>query len=432
MVLLSCTGQQCSIANLPVFRDLQTGPERDRFQAIVPAYTFQCSGRVTEWRACVVPGGMSIEQYYIQFQVWRPSGSIAGCCTRVGYNIPIHDANGAVTEEESTDKRSVIDTEGFLSPSGVDGDPLRRCVELSVRDTEQIEVQQGDVVGYYVDHFSDGADRDDGGIQWNVLDANDVVLYYRADLLGTEDIEAGYALGGPNPTECNFDISGDSNSYTLWSSTNAAPIISLTVGKSFKGLVSHLLLFKLATLMPTPTQGPSDRSSPLLLTITPSPPSKPTTSSPCMPSSVSDNRCGELDVPESDAAEGSYATIVFGASVALLIISAAVFGVALILLWLRKRKGKQSKLVDVGAIKTSTNDAYDTAGTDFITTINGSYAATSVLTSQSTRKSTVEDIATSTNEAYIATGFTSAQTGDDNTTSQADNTLEYDYPRQDI
>ena len=278
-----------------------------------------------------------------------------------------------------------------------------------MRDTEQIEVQAGDVVGYYVDHFRGGADRDDGGVQWNIMDANDVVVYYRADLLGTEDIESGYALGGPSPTECNFDISGDSNSYTLWSSTNAAPIISLTVSKSFFSACFTSSALKLATLMPTPTQGPSDQSSPPLLTITPSPPSifKPTTSSPCMPSSVSDNNCGELDVSESDATEGSYATIVFGASFALLIISAAVLGVVLILLWFRKRKGKRSKLVDAGAIKTSTNDAYDTAGTDFITTINGSYAATSVLTSQSTRKSAV-DIATSTNEAYIATGFISS------------------------
>ena len=55
----------------------------------------------------------------------------------------------------------------------------------------------------------------------------------------------------------------------------------------------------------------------------------------------------------------------------------------------------------------------------------------------------VVDITTATNEAYIATDCTSSinpaygtvQTGDDNTTSygpEADTTLEYDYPRQDI
>ena len=69
MIPLTYIGQQCSVDNLPDFRDLEKGPSRDKFQAIVPAFTFQCSGRVTEWRACVQPGGDSNEQYYIQFQV---------------------------------------------------------------------------------------------------------------------------------------------------------------------------------------------------------------------------------------------------------------------------------------------------------------------------------------------------------------------------
>ena len=71
---MSCLAAlQCGVDNLPSpFRDRRNNdprsevPDRDRFQAIVPAYTFQCSGSVTEWRACVQPGGTSREQYYIQ------------------------------------------------------------------------------------------------------------------------------------------------------------------------------------------------------------------------------------------------------------------------------------------------------------------------------------------------------------------------------
>ena len=156
----------------------------------------------------------------------------------MGYNIPLHDANAAMTEsmteEDSEDERSassgaasIIDTEGFLSPSGVKDDPLRRCVELSVRDNEQIEVQQGDVVGYYVDHFKNGDDKDDGGIQW-MKNSDDVIIYYR-DELPKEDIRPVYGVGEPDANDCGF---GDSDSYTLAASTNAAPIISFTIGKS--------------------------------------------------------------------------------------------------------------------------------------------------------------------------------------------------------
>ena len=190
------------------------------------------------------PGGSADEQYYIQFQVWRPTGNTDGCYTLVGYNIPLHDANVTMTEEMSRSDRgagSIIDTEGFLSPSGDSDYPLRmrRCVELSVRDNEQIEVQQGDVMGYYVDHFRDGSDRDDGGIQW-MEDSNDVIVHYRYEL-PIEDIRPAYGVGGPDANDCGFDYSN------LTDSTSAAPIISLTIGKPFLSfsLFINLLLLQL-------------------------------------------------------------------------------------------------------------------------------------------------------------------------------------------
>ena len=57
------------------------------------------------------------------------------------------------------------------------------------------------------------------------------VYYKQDDNLAREDIESHYVVGGPNPTECGFPISGDdSASYSLSDSTNARPIISLSFG----------------------------------------------------------------------------------------------------------------------------------------------------------------------------------------------------------
>ena len=167
--------------------------------------------------ACVQPGSSSSFLHYIQFQVWRPNGS--GCYSLVGFNRPVGN-NGE---------------DGFLSPPDDRNDPLRRCVVLSVtEEDQQIEVQPGDVVGYYVDRFRNGFDRDEGGIQW-IENHNNVVVHYKQetedDNLPREAIKSHYALGGPNPTSCGFQISGDSNYYSLSESTFATPIISLSFGR---------------------------------------------------------------------------------------------------------------------------------------------------------------------------------------------------------
>ena len=221
---------QCSVDNLPSpFRDRRDDdpssevPDRDRFQAIVPAYTFRCSGRVTEWGACVQPGGKSSEEYYIQFQVWRPTGP-SGCYNLVGFNRPV----GSEGED------------GVLNPPGDSSDPLHRCVVLSVTEDQQIEVQSGDVVGYYVDHDNG---NQNAGIQWIVggsdsdstsdstsdgESGNGVVVHYRYDL-PRQDIRSHYVLGGLNPTECGFPVSGSSALYSLSDAISATPIISFTV-----------------------------------------------------------------------------------------------------------------------------------------------------------------------------------------------------------
>ena len=213
--------QQCSIASLPPFGDTRgpdNRPDRDRFQAIVPAYSFQCTGRyrVTEWMACVERHGGG-EQYYIQFQVWRPNGP-TGCYSLVGYNHPL-DNDGM---------------ESYLVAINNNSSPLHRCVVLTVEEDEQIEVQSGDVVGYYVDHFRDGDNRVDNGIQWieedDVEEDDDVVVYYD---LPRESIKSHYGVG-VNPSECDFVLpaNDDINSYSISLSNRAAPIISFSIGKT--------------------------------------------------------------------------------------------------------------------------------------------------------------------------------------------------------
>ena len=219
--------QQCSVDNLPEFGDIGNRPDRDRFQAIVPAYTFQCTGRVTEWRACVWPGRRS-EEYYIQFQVWRPTANgIEGCYELVDYNIPLDDAEQE--EMNISDSTSIIEAEGFLSPPGDSNDPLDRCVVLPVRESQQIEVQPGDVVGYYVDSFRYGDDYNRGGIQW--ISSTEVTVYYTENIARV-DIKTQYALSGLDPSSCGFQADESSNSHSLTLTALSAPIISLGFSES--------------------------------------------------------------------------------------------------------------------------------------------------------------------------------------------------------
>ena len=110
------------MTSLPVFqdsRDFDPGrPPDDKLQAIVPALSFTCTGKVTD------QGGGG-ERYYFQFQVWRSAG-VQGCYTLVGSNAPSLSAGG------------VVDENLLLAPSG-------RSVLLPVGKNEQIEFQPGDV-----------------------------------------------------------------------------------------------------------------------------------------------------------------------------------------------------------------------------------------------------------------------------------------------
>ena len=204
------------MTNLPVFQDSKNfdldKPPDDRLQAIVPALNFTCTGRVTEWSACVEPGGNSVkERYYIQFQVWRSTG-VQGCYTLVGSNAPPLGEGGAV------------DVSQLLAPIG-------RCVVLPVAENEQIEFQPGDVIGYYADrHKSNGDNPEDGGVQW--IEDNNVVVYHIVDV-PLSDLKTKYAISplGADPATCVFNIATSTSTlHDLSIVTSGAPIITVTLG----------------------------------------------------------------------------------------------------------------------------------------------------------------------------------------------------------
>ena len=159
--------------------------------------------------------------------MWRlTANGVDGCYELVDYNIPLDDAR----EDEMNVSNSavIIQAEGFLSPPGDTNDPLHRCVVLPVRESQQIEVQPGDVVGYYVHLFLNSNDRTDGGIQW----IYSTEVYYTDDIPRV-DIKTQYVLNSNiNPTDCGFQVSDETSNYYLTSTSPAAPIISLSFSES--------------------------------------------------------------------------------------------------------------------------------------------------------------------------------------------------------
>ena len=95
-------------------------------QVIIPSYKFNCYGQITEWRAFVErrgPVNFDDQPYSVSFQVWRPNSPPDGQYTIVEFSpIPLADPN--------TDRGIVT------------GVPL---------ESERIEVQSGDVVGFYLE-----------------------------------------------------------------------------------------------------------------------------------------------------------------------------------------------------------------------------------------------------------------------------------------
>ncbi|XP_064406346.1 uncharacterized protein LOC135351301 isoform X3 [Halichondria panicea] len=150
-------------------------------QAIITSYRFDCYGVVTEWRAFVEGSGgahFKDQPYTISFQVWRPNSpspvDTDGCYTMQGTN---HFPSIPLADDRSADRGIVT------------GIPL---------ESERIEVQPGDVVGFYLES-SHMRDSNHDGIQF-----------------------------APDSTykNCPFPVGPK---RVLSSSTNRAPLITATV-----------------------------------------------------------------------------------------------------------------------------------------------------------------------------------------------------------
>ena len=202
----SFKAQQCLCAtngnrDLPNFVRPGGGGEprfRDNpIQAIITSYWFDCCGVVTEWRAFVERSGDNRRNAYtISFQVWRPNSpspvDTDGCYTMQGTNhfpsIPLADRD--------TDDRGIVT-----------GIPL---------ESERVEVQPGDVVGFYLE----SSDNGDDGIQFarDMSPYTDERVWFATDSLT------------PRPeATCMYPVG---TSGLLSSSTNLAPLITATVCKS--------------------------------------------------------------------------------------------------------------------------------------------------------------------------------------------------------
>ncbi len=173
------------MSNLPPFLDPGGGGDAPRIQyrhqVLIPSYQFTCSGVVTQWGAYVEPGGGGDNMNYIAtFQVWRPDGNGNEVYTMVGENA-------------------------YPDPITLVADS-----QILVAATEPlIQVQPGDVVGYYLNSNkeSDGKSR---GVQLDVSNSN-LKVYY-----------------GPPQEGNTFNTKADN----VEEEDGGAPILLVAVGKS--------------------------------------------------------------------------------------------------------------------------------------------------------------------------------------------------------
>ena len=208
--------QEC-VQNLPGFAN-QGGVNGQRFrtgtQTIIPDYSFDCYGNVTQWGAFVEPPGRFVVHSLV-FQVWRRTGGgqgTTGCYDLVGDNRFLS-----------------------VSPAPQSQGQILRNVPVE----QQIEVRPGDVIGFY---YASARDEDpeeaDSGVE----------LQRASNPPGGRPVVVT-AWYGPFSTSiaagtCMIQI-GRESGYDLRSSTTAAPIINASVAVS----------------IPSPSQTPSPSPS---------------------------------------------------------------------------------------------------------------------------------------------------------------------------
>ena len=180
----------CSARNLPDFINYEDSKGDYRLprniQAIIPQYSFDCSGTVTGWGAFVRGGPGEDNAERIDFQVWR-----------------------------SVDSRE-YELVGFNSfPGAIEEGRMLTNLDEMMEGQSLITVQSGDVIGIYVERSNEG-----WRVQETSLQSPSVTVYH------TPAATPLFATGD------TLTIS-DTNAYTT---RVTAPIITVTV--SMGGSVS--------------------------------------------------------------------------------------------------------------------------------------------------------------------------------------------------
>ena len=182
--------------NLPTFADQGGGDDVQRIlpgtQVIIPDYSFTCYGNITQWGAWVERGRN--EEYTLDFQVWRRSGGGQG----------------------TTGCYDLVDSNLFqmLEPDGGE-------IMVPVAVENQIQVRPGDVVGFSVVE----TDREENGVV--LQDTDDDPPGGRVAVTAWH---GPLPMSASVPGSCRIRV-GDVIGYELRSSTSAAPIITVVVGK---------------------------------------------------------------------------------------------------------------------------------------------------------------------------------------------------------
>ena len=177
--------ESCSLQNIPQFVSQTSGGKfLGNIQAIVPSYTFNCTGRVVQWGAYIEGGD---EHYNIEFQVWRQSETGNTSYSLVGSNC----FSGTAPDSSQTSLiRQNVPSEEML-----------------------ISVLPDDVVGF---RFRYVGDEDPVGVQLNSAETSVVVWY--VDQQGLVENEMSR-----RNTETQFVDIGD------YKSVAAAPVITALV-----------------------------------------------------------------------------------------------------------------------------------------------------------------------------------------------------------
>ncbi|XP_064406791.1 uncharacterized protein LOC135351658 isoform X2 [Halichondria panicea] len=189
-----CKARECLRANsadsLPRFQNPGRNAPRievNPIQVIIKSYKFHCCGKVGGWSAFLEASGGEV--YSIKFQIWRPMSS--NRFVKIGENsFPLLTfANNPNTNSD---------------------------IEKIPANSEQLDFQPGDVVGYYLEQEDGGTNV---GLKFDSRDFNLEELWYAT---GNSELQ----------NECLLEVG---NAGDLSMSTSLGPIISVSLATTVNG-----------------------------------------------------------------------------------------------------------------------------------------------------------------------------------------------------